>query len=428
MDGDEGRIRLVNGDDERRRRVTVFFRLLLAIPQYVWWLVWGLGIVIVLPVHWLLTLVGGQPVASLHAFYSQYVRFSVHLYAYVFLAAERWPPFLGEARMYEIDLETPESPLRQSRWSVLLRFPIALPALILSLALVGVGSGGGGDVTTTSSDGDAAATAGGFGPGVVYVLGFLAWFAALALARTPRGLRDAIAYCVGYAAQAWGYLLLVTDRYPTTDPTGVPRAPMPPHPVEVHNDEDRRRNRLMVLFRIPLAFPHLVWVTLWSVVALVVAVAGWFITLAVGRLPAPLHGFLASFVRYGAHVNAFLSVLGGPFPGFTGRPGAYPVDVVVAGPERQSRWKTLFRLLLAIPALLISSAFSTVQLLAAVGAWWAALVIGRVPLGLHRLLAWLVRYQAQVGAYLLLVTDRYPYTGPNGPGVQEDWMRTPEAP
>jgi hypothetical protein len=203
---------------------------------------------------------------------------------------------------------------------------------------------------------------------------------------------------------------------------------MPPHPVELHNDEDRRRNRLMVLFRIPLAFPHLVWLTLWSIVAFVVALLGWLVALVLGRLPAPLHAFLERYVRYAAQVNAFLYVLGGPFPGFTGRPGAYPVDVVIEGPDRQHRLKTLFRLVLAIPSLMVSSALGTAQILAAIGAWWAALVIGRVPLGLHRLLAWTVRYQAQVGAYLLLVTDRYPYTGPNGPGQQESWTQTPEAP
>jgi hypothetical protein len=193
MDDEGGRIRLVNGDDGERRRVTVFFRLLLAIPQFVWWLVWGLGVVLVLPVHWVIALVRGRPVASLHAFYTQYVRFSVHLYAYVFLAAERWPPFLGEPRTYAIDLDAPDAPMVQSRWSILLRLPIALPALVFASVLVGGGAGGG-DVTAGSgSDTSWEASASGIGAGVVYVLGFLAWFAALALARTPRGLRDASA-------------------------------------------------------------------------------------------------------------------------------------------------------------------------------------------------------------------------------------------
>ncbi len=36
--------------------------------------------------------------------------------------------------------------------------------------------------------------------------------------------------------------------------------------------------------------------------------------------------------------------------------------------------------------------------------------------GVHRLLGWTIRYQAQFYAYLALLTDRYPYTGPDGTG------------
>lgn len=431
MHPEDGRIRLVNRDDGERRRVTVFFRLLMAIPQFVWWMVWSLGAFLALPVHWVAAIIKGGPLDGLHGFYRAYVRFTTHLYAYFYLAAERWPPFLGDAD-YAIDVDIP-GPRRQPRWTIALRLFLALPPLLLAAALSG-SSGGGTGSSTGDPSADAAATVG-FSIGLVYALAFLAWFASLALGRTPRGLRDAIAYTIGYSAQAWGYLFLLTERYPTSDPSGIPREPMPEHPVTLAGAlDDRRRNRLMVLFRLPLAFPHLVWLTLWGVVTLVVALVGWLVTLVLGRLPAPLHGFFARFVRYSTHVTAFLYVLGGPFPGFTGRPGGYPVDLEIAGPGPQSRVKTLFRFFLAFPAFIIVSSLGTVQLFAGVGAWFAALFTGTVPQGLHRLLAWTVRYQGQVSAYVLLLTDRYPYSGPDGPGVQPEpepapaWMGAPEAP
>ena len=37
----------------------------------------------------------------------------------------------------------------------------------------------------------------------------------MAKARMARGLRDLVAYALSYAAQTWGYLLLVTDATPT---------------------------------------------------------------------------------------------------------------------------------------------------------------------------------------------------------------------
>jgi hypothetical protein len=50
---------------------------------------------------------------------------------------------------------------------------------------------------------------------VLYIVAFLGAVYALATGRYPRGFRDLSAYCLRYQAQMWGYLLLLTDRYPT---------------------------------------------------------------------------------------------------------------------------------------------------------------------------------------------------------------------
>jgi len=54
------------------------------------------------------------------------------------------------------------------------------------------------------------------------VLSVLVWFACLARGRAPHGMRDLFAYGLRYAAQTWGYLFLLTDRYPNSDPTEPP--------------------------------------------------------------------------------------------------------------------------------------------------------------------------------------------------------------
>ena len=48
----------------------------------------------------------------------------------------------------------------------------------------------------------------------------------------PQGLRDLIVYGLGYSVQVAAYLLLVTDRYPDSDPL-APRygQPAPDHPI-----------------------------------------------------------------------------------------------------------------------------------------------------------------------------------------------------
>jgi hypothetical protein len=347
-----------------------------------------------------------------HSFYSAFVRYALHLYSYWYLAADRYPSFVGDPG-YVVDAEIPPAG-EQRRWTIALRLFLALPFLILAAALAN-GLGGGG--STSSSSGSDVETSFSMNFGLGVAIAFVAWFASLALARTPQGLRDAQVYCLGYASQAYAYLLLLTDRFPTSDPRAVELEPMPAHPLRLPEPEDdRQRNRLLIFFRVLLVIPHFVWLVLWGIAVFFAALVGWFAALFTGRLPQPLHNFIAAYVRYWTHVTAFLYVLGGPFPGFMGRAGSYPVDPEIDPPERQSRWKTGFRLFLAFPAFLLGGAFSNVMLVAAVGAWFAALFTGRVPEGVHRLLQWCLRYVVQLYGYVLLLTDRYPYTGPDGTG------------
>ena len=84
----------------------------------------------------------------------------------------------------------------------------------------------------------------------------------------PKGLRDLASYGVGYGAQAWAYLLLLTDRYPNSDPEAFGLDwTLPPHPVQLQLSDDGRRSRLTVFFRLLLVLPHLVWLSLWFVAA-----------------------------------------------------------------------------------------------------------------------------------------------------------------
>ena len=75
----------------------------------------------------------------------------------------------------------------QPRWSIALRPVLALPALVLTFVLVVV----------------------------LEAVSVVGWFAALATARMPRGMRDLMAYCLRYQAQTYAYLALLTSRYPS---------------------------------------------------------------------------------------------------------------------------------------------------------------------------------------------------------------------
>lgn len=402
-------IRIVVTDDLERSRLTVCFRLLLAIPHLVWVALWGIAATAVAFVLWLAILFDGRAPASLHDFVASYLRYATHLAAYLNLAANPYPGFTGRPG-YPVDVEI-DPPARQGRAGAAFRLVLAVPSLMLMVALGGwtapswAGSfGSGGDNWERSSAGAA---------GVAAACAFLGWFACLARGRMPRGLRDLAAYCVGYSAQALGYLLLLTDRYPSADPSLIsPPQSLPAHPVRIDVAGGLSRSRLTVFFRLLLALPHLFWLSLWGTVVPLAAIVAWLSAIVTGRIPSALHRFLAAFTRYTAHVLSFLFVVGGPFPGFVGREGSYPVDIRIDGPVRQPRLVTLFRILLAIPALIVAGALGGTLFVAGFLGWWAALFTGRMPAGLRDLGAACIRYNAQATAYTLLLTASYPYAAP----------------
>jgi Domain of unknown function (DUF4389) len=179
------------------------------------------------------------------------------------------------------------------------------------------------------------------------------------------------------------------------------------HPIRLVVTDDLRRSRLTVFFRLLLAIPHLVWLWLWSIVAVFALVAAWFAALFTARVPGGLHRFLASFLRYQVHVFAYVTLVADPFPGFSGS-ADYPVTVEIAPPERQGRLGVFFRCLLALPAAIVSGVLNYLTEVVAFFAWFVCLVLGRIPEGMRNLLAFSVRYHAQTQAYEYLLTSRYP--------------------
>lgn len=180
------------------------------------------------------------------------------------------------------------------------------------------------------------------------------------------------------------------------------------HPITLEVTDDLKRNRLTVFFRLLLAIPHIIWLYLWSLVAGLAAILNWVITLVAGRSPQSLHDFLGAWVRYSTHLNAYLFFVADPYPGFTGQPGSYPVDVEIPPPEPQNRLITAFRIILAIPVLILNAVLQYVYQIIGFLGWFVCLVLGRMPRGMRDLSAYCLRFQAQTYAYVLLLTQRYP--------------------
>jgi hypothetical protein len=180
------------------------------------------------------------------------------------------------------------------------------------------------------------------------------------------------------------------------------------HPITLVVADDLRRSRLTVFFRGLLAIPPFIWLMLWGIAAFVAHIIAWFAALFTKRVPVGIHNFLAHYVRYQVHVYAYATLTANPFPGFTGAEGTYPIDLQVAPPEDQNRWTVFFRIILAIPALILSGAMNYLIEIVAFFAWFVCLFTGKMPEGMRNVLAYTIRYHAQTQAYYSLVTPRYP--------------------
>jgi hypothetical protein len=179
-------IRLVVNDDLQRNRLTVFFRLILAIPHFLWASLWGVIAVLALVVNWFATLFMGRSPDGLHNFLGTYLRYLTHVRAYALLVADPFPGFTGTQGTYPIDLEV-DPPEPQNRLTVFFRFVLAIPALLLMYIL----------------------------SNLTQLLAVFSWFIALVMGRVPEGLRNFAALALRIETQTYAYLMVLTGRYPS---------------------------------------------------------------------------------------------------------------------------------------------------------------------------------------------------------------------
>jgi hypothetical protein len=98
----------------------------------------------------------------------------------------------------------------------------------------------------------------------------------------------------------------------------------------------------------------------------------------------------------------------------------YPVTFEADYVEQRSRLTTFFRLLLAIPHLLIVAFWGLAVFFGVIVAWFALLFTGRWPLGLYMFTANFLKYFTRVSGYCWLLTDPYP-PFPSGVNDEPDY-------
>jgi hypothetical protein len=189
-------------------------------------------------------------------------------------------------------------------------------------------------------------------------------------------------------------------------PADLPDAPQP---VDVAFPRREKQRRWTVLIRWILCLPLAVVVFVIGVAAELVAIIGWVVALGTGRVPAFVRQLVTIYLRLSLRLYAYDFLLTDRFPAFAF--AGVPDDrthIGVPPATRLHRGAVFFRLILVLPAILLSELLFMGLQLMSVLMWIVVLVTARLPRSFHQAFAAGIRYQIRIYGYFLLAVPTYP--------------------
>jgi hypothetical protein len=194
------------------------------------------------------------------------------------------------------------------------------------------------------------------------------------------------------------------------------------YPVNYEADFNPAPNRWTTFFRPILAIPWLIAGIFWGFLFIFTHLFAWVAIVILGRYPDWLYEFNSGVVRFWVRVEAWAYLQTDEWPPFgLAEDSNYPIRVNVAPrAERQSRLKAFFRLILALPMLIVSYAVNYMHLWLALIAWLTIVFRGYLPEGINTALTFVNGFYARLYGYVAFLTDDYPPIGAEkgngGPG------------
>ena len=208
-------------------------------------------------------------------------------------AATGAPPVAGYPVTFDV-----EYPERLGRLSTIFRFFLFIPVVIF-LALVG------GQALSYGDVGEGTSTTLGAGWGIVLAI----WAAVLVRQYIPHWLFDFQVALIRFQARAYGYLALLTDRFPAFEGE---------YPISFDVRYPDKLNRWKVaIWKIITSIPHIIILAFLYIAVFVVVVIAWFAILFTGRFPKGLHTFVVGVFRWSLRVQAYFLSLTDDYPPFS---------------------------------------------------------------------------------------------------------------
>jgi Domain of unknown function (DUF4389) len=166
-------------------RLTVAFRILMAIPQLI--VLWLLGIaaIVITIIGWFGALFTGRLPVFAADFLTGYLRWLSRVYAYNYLLTDVYPPFTLDDADYPVRLAA--MPGRLNRLAVLFRFFLLIPCWIVQAVVT---------------------------YGALTIFMFVTWLIVLIRGQMPDSIHQALAAVLRYQVRTLGFATMLTSAYP----------------------------------------------------------------------------------------------------------------------------------------------------------------------------------------------------------------------
>lgn len=152
---------------------------------------------------------------------------------------------------------------------------------------------------------------------VAFVCVIVAWFAIVFTGRYPEGMYDLVTQALRYITRVSGYLLLMTDEWPSFD--GAAHSEYPVRlPVEPPLPE---YDRLKTGFRVILFIPIAIVLYFVQIVARAISILSWLVIVVTGRHPRSLFDITRWALAYEARATAYELLLTETYPPFSADDG-----------------------------------------------------------------------------------------------------------
>ena len=190
---------------------------------------------------------------------------------------------------------------------------------------------------------------------------------------------------------------------------------MPGQVKTIINVKHENRDRVTVLFRGILVFPMFIYLGSlmqawhWGISSVVFTVPVILTLVFRGKYPSYILTFNHAMLELSTRITAYVLFLTDDYPSIERNENVAVLFPDVEGGKKLSRWQPIFKVIFAIPLIILGIIYTVLSIILSFLAWTHILVTGKYPDPVIKWVIGCINYWNRlIGYAVVLVTDEYP--------------------